>query len=144
VLVKLPAREIELQRVWIEPVFQFARNLVSGKISGFPEFKIDSACDHKHRLVARDYPVNDKVLAAFKTFVHESKDLKADETRVDKDADWLKRRIRYEVATAAFGEDNARAALADGDVQLQRALAELPRAKALSDDIRRIRATNRR
>jgi hypothetical protein len=88
--------------------------------------------------------VTDKVLASFKTFVRENKDLKADETRVDKDADWLKRRIRYEVSTAAFGEDNARAALADGDVQLQRALAELPRAKALSDDIRRIRATNKR
>jgi carboxyl-terminal processing protease len=144
VLVKVPAREVELTRVWIEPVFQFARSLVAGKIPGLAEFKVEAPCDHKHRLTARDYPVSDKVLASFKTFLRENKDLKADDTRVDKDADWLKRRIRYEVATAAFGEDNARAALEDGDVQLQRALAELPRAKALSDDIRRIRATNRR
>ena len=143
VLVKFPAHEGELQRVWIEAVFQFARSLVAGKVAGQAEFKIDGACDHKHRLAARDYPVNDKVLAAFKAFLREHKELKADEARVDKDADWLKRRIRYEVATAAFGEENARAALGDGDVQLQRAVAELPRAKVLSDDIRRIRATNR-
>jgi hypothetical protein len=47
------------------------------------------------------------------------------------------------VATAAFGEENARAALAESDTQLQRALAEVPKAKALADDIRRIRAAAR-
>ena len=143
VLVKFPSHEIELQRTWIEPVFQFTRALVAGKIAGQTELKIDGACDHKHRLAARDYPVSDKALAAFKGFLREHKELKADESRVDKDADWLKRRIRYEVATAAFGEENARAALADGDVQLQRAVAELPKAKTLADDIRRMRAAAR-
>jgi hypothetical protein len=83
------------------------------------------------------------VLTAFKAFLREHKELKADEARVDKDADWLKRRIRYEVTTAAFGEENARAALADGDLQLQRAVAELPKARALADDIRRVRAAAR-
>lgn len=143
VLVKFPSHEIELLRVWIDPVFQFTRSLVAGKIAGLTEFKVDGACDHKHRLAARDYPVTDKVLAAFKGFLREHKELKADEARVDKDADWLKRRIRYEAATAAFGEENARAALAEGDVQLQRAVAELPKAKALADDIRRMRAASR-
>ncbi len=140
VLVKFPSQEAELQRTWIEPVFQFARALVAGKIAGQTEFKIDGACDHKHRLTARDYPIGDKVLAAFGTFLREHKDLKADESRVGKDADWLKRRIRYEVTTAAFGEENARAALADGDPQLQRAIAEIPKAKVLAEDIRRLRA----
>jgi carboxyl-terminal processing protease len=144
VLVKFPPQEIELQRTWIEPVFQFTRGLVAGKVPGQSEFKIDGPCDHRHRLTARDYPVSDKTIAAFKAFVREHKELKVDETRIDKDADWLKRRIRYEVATAAFGEENARAALADGDTQLQRALAELPKAKALADDIRRVRAAVRR
>ncbi|MFY9554225.1 MAG: S41 family peptidase [Blastocatellia bacterium] len=143
VLVKFPAREAELQRVWFEPVFQFTRSLVAGQIPGQAEFKIDRACDHKHRLSQSEYPVGDKVLAALKTFLRDHKEVKADEARVDKDADWLKRRIRYEVATAAFGEENARAALADGDVQLQRAVTELPKAKALVDDIRRVRAANR-
>jgi carboxyl-terminal processing protease len=142
VLIKFPSSELEYQRVWIEPVFHFARALVAGKIAGQTEFKVDTACDHSHRLTARDYPVNDKVLDAFKSFLREHKELKADESRVDKDGAWLKRRIRYEVATAAFGEENARAALAEGDVQLQRAVAELPKAKALADDIRKMRASH--
>jgi carboxyl-terminal processing protease len=143
VLVKFPPHEVELQRVWIEPAFQFTRALVGGQIPGLAEFKIERACDHKHRLAQGEYAVSDKVLAAFKTFIREHKELKGDELRIDKDADWLKRRIRYEVATAAYGEENARAALADGDVQLQRAVGELPRAKVLTDDIRRVRAAAR-
>jgi carboxyl-terminal processing protease len=143
VVVKFPAHEIELQRVWVDPVFQFTRSLVAGQIAGLGEFKVDRACDHKHRLAQSDYPVTDKVLAAFKNYLREHKELKADESRVDKDADWLKRRIRYEVATAAYGEENARAALAEGDLQLQRAIGELPKAKALADDIRRLRAVRR-
>jgi len=141
VVVKFPPHEIELQRVWVEPVFQFSRALVAGQIPGLAEFKVDHACDHKHRLARTDFPVTDKVLAAFKTFLRENKQLKADDTRVEKDADWLKRRIRYEVATAAFGEENARAALSEGDTQLQRAIAEVPRAKALADDIRKMHAS---
>lgn len=140
VLVKFPPHEAELQRVWVEPVFQFTRGLVAGQIAGLGEFKIDRPCDHKRRLTQSDYPVSDKVLAAFKNYLREHKELKSDEARVDKDADWLKRRIRYEVATAAYGEENARAALADGDAQLQRAIGELPKAKGLADDIRRLRA----
>jgi len=143
VLVKVPPHEGELQRVWIEPAFHFARALVAGQIPGLSEFKVERQADHKHRLAAGEYVVGDKVLAAFKTFIRDHKELKADEARVDKDADWVKRRIRYEVATAAYGEENARAALADGDVQLQRAVGELPKAKALTDDIRRVRAAAR-
>jgi carboxyl-terminal processing protease len=140
-VVKFPVNEIELQRTWVEPVFQFTRTLVAGQVPGLGDFKIDHVCDHKHRLAATDYPVGDKVLAAFKTFVRAHKELKADDSRVDKDADWLKRRIRYEVASAAYGEENARAALADGDVQIQRALAEVPKARTLAEDIRRMHAS---
>jgi len=141
VVVKFPPHEIELQRVWVEPVFQFSRALVAGQIPGLAEFKVDHPCDHKHRLARTDFPVTDKVLAAFRAFLRENKQLKADDTRVDNDADWLKRRIRYEAATAAFGEENARAALSEGDTQLQRAIVEVPRAKALADDIRKMHAS---
>jgi carboxyl-terminal processing protease len=141
VVVKFPVHEVELQRTWVEAAFQFTRALVAGQIPGQADFKIDRAADHKHRLAATDYQVGDKVLAAFKTFLREHKELKADESRVEKDADWLKRRIRLEVATAAFGEENARAALADGDVQIQRAIAEVPKAKTLAEDIRKMHAS---
>ncbi|MEK6303128.1 MAG: S41 family peptidase [Acidobacteriota bacterium] len=143
VAVKFPATELELQRTWGDLTFQFVRSLVSGQISGLPEFRIDRAAEHGHRLTSSEYQINDKVLAAFKNYLRDNKDVKADETRLEKDADWLKRQIRFEVVTAAYGQEVARGALAAGDVQLQRAIQELPSAKALVEDIRRMRASSR-
>jgi carboxyl-terminal processing protease len=143
VAVKIPAHENELIRVWIEPVFQFARQLAGGQVPGLTEFKIDRQNDHRHRLTSNEYQVGDKVIAAFKTYLREHKELKADDTRVDKDAEWLKRRIRFEVVTAAYGEETARQVLNEGDAQLQRAITELPKAKTLAEDFVRARVASR-
>jgi carboxyl-terminal processing protease len=141
--VKFPAIEIERQRVWLDAVFEFTRALVAGQIPGFPEFKIDHPADHNHRLEPDEYRISDKVLAAFKTFIRDHKGLKVNEARVDKDADFLKRWIRYEVVTAAYGAETAAQVLLEGDVQMQRAIAELPQAKALADTARRAWAAAR-
>jgi carboxyl-terminal processing protease len=144
IAVKIPPHEIEMLRVWLEPVFQFARELAGGQIAGLTEFKIDRPNDHHHRLQPTEYQVNDKVIAAFKKYLGEHPELKADATRVDKDADWLKRRIRYEVVTAAYGEEIARQVLNDGDAQWLRAMAEIPRARTQAEDYRRARVASSR
>ncbi|HJQ24070.1 MAG TPA: S41 family peptidase [Blastocatellia bacterium] len=139
ITVKLPAHEAEMIRVWIEPVFQFTRELVAGEIIGLGHFKIDRPNDHHHRLAASEYQVNDQVIAAFKKYLAAHPELKADAARVDKDADWLKRRIRYEVVTAAYGEEIARQVLNEGDAQWQRAVQEVPKARTQAEDYRRAR-----
>jgi carboxyl-terminal processing protease len=147
VVVKPSTKEFELRRVWWEPTFQFARLLVAGQIAGLPEFKIDHAPDHSHRLAANEYVINDKLLAAFKKYLvdykKEYKDSKADEARLQKDLDWVKRQIRYEVVTAAYGQEVASQVLLEGDVQAQRAIAELPNAKTMVEEIRKVRAAAR-
>jgi carboxyl-terminal processing protease len=140
VAVKIPAKELELQRVWIEPVFQFARVLVAGQVPGLPEFKIDHNADHNHRLTPDEYVVSDKVMAAFKKFLREQKDLKIDEARVDKDAEWIRIQLRSEVVTAAYGQEVSSQVLLSRDLQMQRAIAELPKAKSMAEDIRRERS----
>lgn len=139
--VKIPAREFETQRYWFEPIFEFTRVLVAGQIPGFPEFKIDRSPDHSHRLTPNEYTVDDKVLAAFKNFIRNRKELRVTEARADKDAQWLKRQLRYQVVLAAYGNEVASQVLLEGDVQMQRALAEMPKAKAMAEDIRRVRAS---
>jgi carboxyl-terminal processing protease len=142
--VKIPPHEVEMIRVWIEPVFQFTRELVGGQIAGLSEFKVDRSNDHHHRLAASEYQANDKALAAFKKYLGEHPELKADATRVDKDADWLKRRIRYEAVTAAYGEEIARQVLNEGDAQWLRAVTEVPKAKTQAEDYRRSRVASSR
>lgn len=141
--VKFPVREVELQRLWLEVAFQFSRSLAAGQIPGFGDFKIDSSADHKHRLSPDDYVISDKVIKAFKAFVRDHKEFNVDEARIDKDVDWIRRQIRYELATAAFGQEVASQVLLQGDVQMSRATAEMPGAKAMADEIRRVRAATR-
>lgn len=142
VKVKFPTREFELQRTWLDSTYEFARLLVAGQLQGFEAFKIDRTVVHNHRLEANEYRVNDKLLAAFKKFLAEHKELKIDPQRVDKDADWLKRQLRFEAVTAAYGQETARQVLLEGDPQFQRAIGELPSAKTLVDNIRRMRASS--
>src|SRR5215469_2678600 len=141
--VKVPSHEVELERVWIEPVFAFTRELVGGSIPGFPEFKIDHPADHNHQLGSSEFQISDKVVAAFKEFLKQHKELKANVDRVDKDLDFIRLWMRYEVATAAYGQEPAFEARLEGDVQMQKALGEMPKAKAMIDDIRRSAAAAR-
>ncbi|MEW6212398.1 MAG: S41 family peptidase [Acidobacteriota bacterium] len=141
VKVKFPSREFELQRVWLDSTYEFARALIAGQVQGFDEFRIDRTVVHNHRLEPNEYRINDKVLAAFKKYLAEHKELKIDPARVDKDADWLKRQLRFEAVTAAYGQETARQVLLEGDPQFQRAVSELPNAKTLVDNIRRVRAS---
>jgi carboxyl-terminal processing protease len=147
VQVKVSPKEFELRRLWFDATFQFARLLVNGQIAGFPEFKIDHAPDHAHRLQANEYQVNDKLMAEFKkylaTYKTQFKDTKIDEARLAKDLEWVRRQIRFEVVQAAYGQEVATQVLYDNDSQLQRAIAEMPKAKEMSERIRGERAALR-
>jgi carboxyl-terminal processing protease len=138
--VRVPAHEFELQRVWFDPVFEFAHQLVAGQIQGFPEFKMDRQADHHHQLEPSEYQITDKLIAALKSFLRERKEFKVDEARVDREADFVKRQLRYEVVTAADGVETAYEVLLETDLQMQRALAELPKARIMAEDVRRLRA----
>lgn len=138
VQAKIPTHYIELLRTWNDPVFAFTRQLVEGQVEGFPEFKIDHPADHTHQLKDSDYQVSDKLLQAFKTFLRDHKELKGpDDARVDKDADFVKLRIRYEICTAAFGTEPAYQVQLQADPQMQTALSQLAKARVLVNDIRK-------
>lgn len=141
VKTRIPQRELELQRVWFDPVFEFAHQLAAGQIQGFSEFKLDRPADHRHQLQPNEYQITDKVLASFKTFMREHKEFKLEDNRVDKESDFIKRQIRYEMVTAAYGVETAYQVLLETDLQMQRALTEMPKARIMADDMRRLRSS---
>lgn len=141
VKIRVPQHEFELQRVWFDPVFEFAHELAAGQIQGVSEFKLDRQADHRHQLGANEYQINEKVLAAFKTFVRDHKEFKVEDSRVDKDADYVKRQIRYELVTAAYGVETAYQVLLETDLQMQRAITEIPKARTMAEDMRRLRSS---
>ncbi|MEK6287446.1 MAG: S41 family peptidase [Acidobacteriota bacterium] len=139
--VRVSQRDIELQRVWFDPVFEFAHQLAAGQIQGCLEFKLDRQADHRHHLAANEYQITDKVLPAFKSFLRDHKELKVDDSRVDKEADFIKRQIRYEMVTAAYGVETAYQVLLETDLQMQRAITEIPKARTMAEDLHRLRSS---
>jgi len=136
---KISTHYIELIRDWTDPVFDFARQLVAGQIPGLSQFKIDHRAEHGHILTDSEYVVDDKVLDAFKKFLSEHKEIKApDQSRLQKDAEFLKVRIRYEVVTAAYGQEISYEVFLKGDPQMQAALAAVPASRKMEEAFARI------
>lgn len=140
VKIRIPQHEGDLQKVWFDPVFEFAHLLAAGQIPSCAEFRLDRQADHHHWVQPNEYQVGDKVLAAFKSFLRDHRQFKLDDSNVDKDADYIKRQIRYEMITAAYGVETAFQVLLEPDLQMQRALAEIPKARIMAEDLRRLRS----
>ena len=78
---------------------------------------------------------------AVRFFLRDHKEFKLEETRADKEGDFIKRQIRYEMVTAAYGVETAYQVLLETDLQMQRAVAEIPKARIMAEDMRRLRSS---
>lgn len=115
--------------------FEFTRLLVAGAIPYFPEYRIKKT-EFDHRLRGNEYPVTDQVIATFREFLRVRPELQIKDSQVSKHMEYVRRRIRAEIITAAYGTEVAEQFLLESDEQTIRALTELPKAKQLSDEAR--------
>jgi carboxyl-terminal processing protease len=121
--------------------FEFARLLVAGAIPGFPEYGVKKT-EPEYRLRGSEYPITDQVLAAFRLFMREHPELQMKESDFNKHLDYIRRRIRAEIITAAYGTEVAEQFLLESDEQTMRALAEMPIARQVSIQARLLPATS--
>jgi carboxyl-terminal processing protease len=116
-------------------VFIFVRGLINGQVAGHPEFKINRI-EYDHKLGANEFLVTDSVLKSFREFAakyyKDNPDQGVTPAMIEDNIVWLRARIRYEVLAAAYGSDKADQGLADLDLQLQRAVSEMPNAAELA------------
>ena len=116
-------------------VFLFVRDLVSGQIPAHPQFKVNGL-EYDHKLKPNEFAVTDDVAKSFRDFAtkfyKENPDYDVTTAMIDENMPWIRTRIRHEVLTAAYGQDKAAQAMSDLDLQLQRAITEMPSAAELS------------
>jgi carboxyl-terminal processing protease len=116
-------------------IFMFVRELINGQIAAHPEFKINGI-NHDHKLASNEFLVTDGVLNSFREFARkfykENPDHGFTPAMIEDNIVWLRARIRYEVLMAAYGADKADQGLADLDLQLQKAVTEMPKAAELT------------
>jgi len=116
-------------------IFLFVRELVNGQIPAHPQFKVNSL-EYDHKLKPNEFMVTDDVLKSFREFAtkfyKENPDYEITPAILEDNIVWIRSLIRYEALTAAYGTDKAQQAMADLDLQLQRAITEMPSAAELS------------
>lgn len=126
--VKIPAENIPLR----DACFEFARLLVAGVIPNFPEYKVKKI-EAVNRLRGNEFQLTDSAISGFKEFLRQRPQLHIKESDVSKQLDYIRLRIRAEIITAAYGTEIAGQFLLESDGQTTRAIAEIAKAKQLSD-----------
>ncbi|HUJ41131.1 MAG TPA: S41 family peptidase [Candidatus Acidoferrales bacterium] len=89
--------------------------------------------------VTKDFTVDDAVINEFRRFLAKEK-IEYSESELAENMDWIKHRIKQELFLSVFGQAQAYKVELDNDVQLQRAVEELPEARALYDNTRKLLA----
>ncbi len=131
-----------------QATFIFTRELVNGQVPGFAQFKLGSI-DFDTKLKGTESQISDELVKAWQTrLLALAKDYPGyglTQPRLDESKVWARKFIRSEVLLAAYGKDRSDQVMADLDIQLQRAIQELPNAAALAEKARaRNNAMNRR
>ena len=134
-------------RLWVSGLFMFTRDLMAGRIAGLEKYKRGSI-DFERAPVTEELAVSDEVMKAYQLFMNDfvARQPDAGLTRaiVETNLPFAKQKLREEIFAAAYGVDTARRLLILDDVQMQRALSELPNAAQLADKARRMTKAARR
>lgn len=118
-----------------EAAFQFTRRLAAGLVPGLENYEVEQV-QYGRNPRAADYPINERVLEAFRNFVRTDVESQLTSAHLDADIDFVKLRLREEIITAAFSNDAGSRVLLDSDPQVLRALEALPDAKRLAEMVR--------
>lgn len=118
-----------------EAAFHFTRQLAAGTLPGLESYRVEKV-QYGKNAKPTDFPINDRVVEAFRNFVRTQPDFLVQPAQIDEELDFTKLRLRQEIITAAFSNDAGARVLLDSDAQVLRALEALPDAKRLADSTR--------
>lgn len=125
-------------KLW-QGTWLFVADLINGQIPGAMQFKINGL-DFDSKLTGTEFIVSDDVLKSWADymakFTKDHPEFGIKPAEVEDNKVWARKYIREEALNAAYGQDRAKQVVSDLDLQLQRAIQELPNAAALAEKAR--------
>lgn len=117
-------------------LFLFVRELISGQLPGLGQYQV-KGLTYDYQIKGNEYIITDQVLATYREWVgkfyRDNPDYGVTQAMIDENTIWARKQIRQEILFAAYGSDRAQQGMADLDLQLQRAIAEMPNAADLAN-----------
>ena len=121
------------QMQMLDPIFFFVRDVVSGRVRGFENYKTQSKTNlYGQRVKSGDAVVTDELYAAFKSYVAREVSWKNLSPLLETDRNFIKLRLRHNLVTAFYGIVTANQVLIEEDAQVAKALEVLPSAQQLA------------
>lgn len=118
-----------------EAAFFFTRQVVAGKIAGLEGLKVEKQ-KNDYILQTNDLEVNDKILDSFRDFVAKDKKFALSAETLNSNIDYIRIRIREELATANYSSEAGSQVLLEVDPQVLKAIETLPEAKKLAENFK--------
>ena len=133
ILVK--PKTISIERARMEqkianPIFAFALNLVTGRVRGYENYKVVRPITFGYDIKPTDYPVTPALYQKFKQFALDKYQMPP--SQIDAEQEFVRRLLRSELITAAYGSQSSYQVYNEYDDQLLRAIDTLPEAKQLA------------
>lgn len=113
-----------------DAAFYFVRQLAAGKIKGFETFKIDRQ-DHNVGLQPGELQISDKMYDAFKAYTAAQSESGLTVENIDSQTDFVKTRLRDELATATHSNEAGAQVLLESDPQVLKAIGSMPEAQRM-------------
>ena len=120
-------------------LFQYARRLTAGEVPSAENFKLPEGVGEEYQALRGknrsakplpEFAITETILEDFRQFLRE-RNIEFTNEDLEKNVDFIKRRIREAVFTAYFGIQEGYRVAVEGDNQVQKALAEMPDAELL-------------
>ncbi len=127
----------QMQTALLDPLFFFAAEIANGRVKNFESYRTNGQINYGHRLRTADFPVTDELLGAFADYLGADKNWGSLKAGSATQQTFIKSRLRYNLATAAFGSVTANQVLIEEDLQIAKAVEALPRAEQLASNARK-------
>ncbi|MGH9819985.1 MAG: S41 family peptidase, partial [Pyrinomonadaceae bacterium] len=121
----------------INPITAFSFDMIGGKIPNLLSHVVDKPIRFDHVLKPDDFPVGEDIYQLFRSFAIRTFLIRA--TDIDPEQDFVKKALRAEVVTAAYGITTTFQISNGDDNQIEGAIRALPAASALNLRAARLR-----
>ena len=116
-----------VQTVWRRNLFyDFCKNYMEG-----PGFALRARYDKNYEEYKLKYTISNELMADFRKFI-ETKEVKVDEKEYSKDLDFLKARLKAQIAQMIFGLEGYIGVMVSVDNQIQKAMTLFPEAEKVA------------
>lgn len=113
-----------------EAAFFFVRRLVAGKVPGLESFKVEKQ-NFRQTLNTNEFMVSETVFEAFRSYAVSEKDNGLSAENISSQAEYVRRRLREEIATANYSTEAGIQVLLESDPQVLKAIDVMPKAASM-------------